>query len=145
MFFGGKWDLEDGIILDMAFWESFEEILLLSEKVEVIGFMFLLILKVGLKVIFFIGIIFYDLELVFSEYEIESLFLVLISYFLEVLLLDFMIWEYFGVWYKVFCYYYENYIIWGFIVYFIIDCFNWIFDIGFEFVMVELLLEMDVK
>ena len=142
---GGKRDPEDSTILDTALRESFEEILLPPEKVEVIGPMPLSISKAGLKVTPFIGIIPHDLELVPSEYEIESLFSVPISYFLEASPPDFTIREYLGVRYKVPCYHYENYIIWGLTAYFITDCFNRIFDTGFELVMAEPLSETDAK
>lgn len=132
---GGKRDPEDESIVDTALRESFEEILLPPDKVEVIGPMPLSISKAGLKVAPIIGIIPHQLKLVPSEYEIESLFSVPIRYFLETPPPDFTFREYQGVSYRVPCYHYQRYVIWGLTAYFITDCFNRIFNTGFELVM----------
>ncbi len=129
---GGKRDPEDITIVDTALRESYEEILLPPDKVEVIGPMPLSISKAGLKVTPIIGIIPHQLKLVPSEYEIESLFSVPIRYFLETPPPDFTYREYQGVRYRVPCYHYQNYVIWGLTAYFITDCFNRIFNTGFE-------------
>ncbi|MBA53629.1 MAG: CoA pyrophosphatase [Pseudomonadales bacterium] len=134
---GGKCDPEDDSVFATALRESFEEVQLPPEQVELVSAMPPSVSKMGLKVIPVIGIIPHQLELVASEDEIDSIFRVPLRYFLETPPPDFTEKEYLGVRYRIPCYNYEGYVIWGLTAYFITDCFNRIFDTGFELVMPE--------
>jgi len=140
---GGKRDPEDTSIFQTALRESHEEILLPPDQVEMIGAMPISVSKMGLKVLPVIGIIPHQLELVASEDEIDSIFRVPLRYFLDTPPPDFTEKEYKGVRYRIPCYHYEGYVIWGLTAYFITDCFNRIFDTGFELVMPRPLPESD--
>lgn len=132
---GGKRDVDDDDVYHTALRESFEEIRLPPEQVELVGAMPESVSKMGLKVVPVIGIIPHQLELVASEDEIDSIFRVPLRYFLETPPPDFTVKEYLGVRYHIPCYHYQGYEIWGLTAYFITDCFNRIFDTGFELVM----------
>jgi len=132
---GGKRDPEDDDVYHTALRESFEEIRLPPEQVELVGAMPESVSKMGLKVVPVIGIIPHQLELVASEDEIDSIFRVPLRYFLETPPPDFTEKEYMGVRYRIPCYHYQGYEIWGLTAYFITDSFNRIFDTGFELVM----------
>lgn len=129
---GGKRDPEDETLEQTALRESFEEILLPPEQVEVIGPMPFSVSKAGLKVVPYIGIIPSQQRLVPSEHEIDSLFSVPLRYFLDTEPPDYTIREFQGVRYRVPCYHFEDYIIWGLTAYFITDSFNRIFNTGFQ-------------
>ena len=135
---GGKCDPEDDSVYATALRESFEEVQLPPEQVELVGAMPPSISKMGLKVIPVIGIIPHQLELVASEDEIDSIFRVPLRYFLETAPPDFTEREHEGVRYRIPCYNYEGYVIWGLTAYFITDCFNRIFDTGFELIMPQI-------
>lgn len=134
---GGKRDPEDSSIFHTALRESHEEIQLPPDRVELIGPMPVSVSKMGLKVVPVIGIIPHHLSLVASEDEIDSIFRVPLRYFLEAKPADYTEKEYLGVRYRIPCYRYEGYVIWGLTAYFITDSFNRIFDTGFELVMPE--------
>lgn len=134
---GGKCDPEDESVFATALRESYEEVLMPPAQVELIGPMPPSVSKMGLKVIPVIGIIPHHLELVASEDEIDSIFRVPLRYFLETAPPDFTEKEYQGVRYRIPCYNYEGYVIWGLTAYFITDCFNRIFNTGFELIMPE--------
>jgi 8-oxo-dGTP pyrophosphatase MutT (NUDIX family) len=132
---GGKRDEEDDSILTTALRESYEEILLPPDQVEVIGPMPVSVSKMGLKVVPVLGIIPHNLELVASEAEIDSIFTVPLQYFLNAPPPDFTEKEFQGVRYRIPCYHYDGYVIWGLTAYFITDSFNRIFNTGFDLVM----------
>ncbi|RLT94516.1 CoA pyrophosphatase [Ketobacter sp.] len=135
---GGKCDPEDESVFATALRESYEEVQLPPDQVELVGPMPFSVSKMGLKVVPVIGIIPHQLELVASEDEIHSIFRVPLQYFLETPPPDFTEKEYQGVRYRIPCYNYDGYVIWGLTAYFITDCFNRIFDTGFELRMPQL-------
>lgn len=127
---GGKRDEQDASIIETALRESFEEIHLPPEQVEVVTPMPMSISKMGLKVAPILGIIPHQVELVANEDEIASIFHVPIRYFLDAPVEQYTEREHEGVRYRIPCYQYNDYVIWGLTAYFITDCFNRLFDTG---------------
>lgn len=129
---GGKRDHDDPNIIYTALRESHEEVLLLPDSVEVVGPLPPSVSKMGLKVVPIVGIIPHQTQLVPSEHEIASIFQVPIRYFLENPVQEFTEREFQGVRYKVPCYRYDGYVIWGLTAYFITDSFNKLFGAGID-------------
>lgn len=129
---GGKRDPEDESLLATALRESFEEIQLPPEQVELVGPMPVSISKMGLKVVPVMGIIPHHLRLVASEDEIDSIFRVPLRYFLDAPPQDVVERDYQGVRYRIPCYEFDGYVIWGLTAYFITDCLNRIYATGFD-------------
>lgn len=125
---GGKRDDDDSSIVHTALRESFEEIMLPPDQVDVVGPMPISVSKMGLKVVPIIGIIPHHIELVASEDEIASIFRVPLRYFLDSPVEQYTEREFQGTRYRVPCYHYDGYVIWGLTAYFITDCFNRLFD-----------------
>jgi len=134
---GGKRDPEDASVLETALRESFEEISLPPEQVELLGPMPVSISKMGLQVVPVMGIIPHQQELVASEDEIESIFRVPLRFFLESPPNEVVERSYQGRVYQVPCYHYQGYMIWGLTAYFITDCLNRIFNTGYDAALVR--------
>ena len=132
---GGKRDFEDAGLITTALRESEEEIALQPDRVDVIGPMRECISKHGLKVVPFLAVVPSDVALVANEEEIHSIFQVPIRLFLESGPSVMVEKAFRGERYQVPCYFYEGYEIWGMTAYLITDCFNRIFDTGFELTM----------
>lgn len=132
---GGKRDDEDACLVTTALRESQEEIDLMPEQVDMIGPMKECTSKHGLKVVPFLGVVPADVKLTANEDEIHSIFQVPISLFLASGPSVMVEKEFRGNRYQVPCYYYEGYEIWGMTAFLITDCFNRIFNTGFELTM----------
>lgn len=132
---GGKRDSGDENLLATALRESHEEIQLLPSIVEVIGPLPPSLSKAGLKVVPFVGIIPSNICFVANEDEIDSIFTVPVSFFMEHPPVKYWEKQFFGVHYRIPYFHYQDYIIWGLTAYFITDSFNRMFDAGFELVM----------
>ena len=129
---GGKRDQTDADVLVTALRESYEEINLPPQLVELVGPMSISISKMGLKVVPVVGIIPVAAEFIPSEAEIDSIFKVPLSYFIKAPPQDFNVKKFRGIYYEVPCYRFNDYEIWGLTAYLIWDCCNRVFDTGFE-------------
>ncbi|HVL02403.1 MAG TPA: CoA pyrophosphatase [Dongiaceae bacterium] len=129
---GGKRDPGDNSVLITALRESHEEIALPMDQVEVIGPMPLSVSKMGLQVVPFVGIIPHRTALIPSADEIESIFRVPLQYFLSQRPLDYTERDYEGVRYRIPCFDFEGYIIWGLTAFFITDFLSRVFDVNYQ-------------
>lgn len=129
---GGKREHQDSDIIETALRESHEEICLAPMEVEVVSPMPPSVSKMGLKVVPILGIIPHHADLLACEDEIASIFKVPIRFFLDNPVEQFTEREHEGVRYRIPCYRYEGYEIWGLTAYFITDCFNRLFDTGLD-------------
>ena len=80
---GGKRDPEDGDLSQTALRESHEEIGLASEQVDLIGSVGDVVSRFGIKVTPFVGVVDSEVELVANPDELDRIFRVPVSYFLE--------------------------------------------------------------
>jgi len=132
---GGKVDATDRDLVVTALRESFEEIGLAQNKVDVVGALSASTSKFGLQVRPIVGIIPADIELVGSEDELDSIFHVPLRFFFEnEPAVDYEV-RFNDVDYVVPCYRYEGYVIWGLTAYFIGDFLNQVFDLDVDLSM----------
>ncbi len=125
---GGKKDPEDASIIETALRESFEEIGLQPDEVEVIGRLPPACSVFGLKVTPIVGIIHPDQNFIPNEEELDHIFTVPLSYFLENEPSHIHRASYKGMDFQVPSFNYNGNIIWGLTAYFIADFMNRIFD-----------------
>lgn len=130
---GGKWDLNDGSLYETALRESREEIGLDPSLVQRVGRLNEVVSKHQILVSPYVGIIPSDVELIANPDEIESIFKIPVSYFLQaspdrVDKLGFR-----GRHVKVPCYMYEGYEIWGMSAMVLVDFLNVALDAKLKF------------
>ncbi len=80
---GGKRDLADQDLLHTALRESYEEIGLAAERVEILGSVGDVVSRFGIKVTPFVGVIHDSEQLTINPAELDRIFRVPVSYFLE--------------------------------------------------------------
>ncbi|NIB43011.1 CoA pyrophosphatase [Pseudomaricurvus alkylphenolicus] len=80
---GGKWDVEDASLLQTALRESWEEVGLQPELVEVLGALPVVQTYQGVNVAPFVGVVPKDVELVPNYQELDAIFQVPVSFFLR--------------------------------------------------------------
>ena len=125
---GGKQDPEDADLVATALRESHEEIALPPDAVEVIGHLPPARSKFGLMVTPIVGVIDPAQPLEPNLDELDHIFRVPLSYFLENEPNGIHRAEYDGKIFEVPCYQYQGNIIWGLTAYFIAQFMNHIFD-----------------
>ena len=104
-----------------------------STAVDIVGPMPMSVSKLGLQVVPFVGIIPHQTRLTPSEDEIDLIFQVPLTFFLEQPPVDYTEREFQGVRYRIPCFHYEGQVIWGLTAFFITDFCNRVFDSGFDF------------
>ncbi len=129
---GGKWEQDDSTLVDTALRESFEEIGLLQERVDIINVLPPQISLWGLKVTPYVGLIPHDVELTPDPNELQAIFRVPLSFFVEdnrtrteIYQRDDREW-----WSPV--YHYDGYKIWGLTARILVDFANHAWDAGIE-------------
>ncbi|MGO0306622.1 CoA pyrophosphatase [Endozoicomonas acroporae] len=110
---GGKRDLSDRDLVHTALRESFEEIALPPEAVRIIGQTGSVVSRFGLEVTPIVGIIAADTPLRANMAELDRIFKVPLSYFLDKDNLTFNHWKLRNQDYMMPSFYYEEYLIWG--------------------------------
>lgn len=110
---GGKRDPSDSDLIHTALRESFEEIALPPEAVRIIGQTGSIISRFGLKVTPIVGIIEADTPLRANMAELDRIFKVPLSYFLDKKNLAFNHWKMRNHDYIMPSFYYGEYLIWG--------------------------------
>ncbi|MFK0570555.1 CoA pyrophosphatase [Endozoicomonas sp.] len=110
---GGKRDPGDHDLIATALRESFEEIALPPENVRVIGQTGSVISRFGIEVTPIVGIIEADTPLKANLAELDRIFKVPLSYFLDEQHLTFNHWKMRNQDYQMPSFYYGEYLIWG--------------------------------
>lgn len=110
---GGKRDPSDKDLVHTALRESFEEIALPPETVRIIGQTGSVISRFGLEVTPIVGIIEADTPLRANMAELDRIFKVPLSYFLDKENLTFNHWKMRNQDYMMPSFYYGEYLIWG--------------------------------
>jgi len=129
---GGKVEPEDKSLIATALRESFEEIALPVDHVEVIGAMKSATSKHGLTVTPFIGVVPEGVGLLANRNELESIFYVPLQFFMDNPPTGVYEVMHQGHLYHAACYDYEGYVIWGLTAYFIADLFNQVFELDYD-------------
>jgi len=132
---GGKVEPADDDLIVTALRESYEEIGLPIEVVDIIGALPSATSKFGLQVTPFVGVIPNDVVLQANEEELDSIFYVPLQFFLDNKPSNDYEVSFRGVDYIVPCYRYEDYVIWGLTAYFIGDFLNRVYDLGLDLSM----------
>lgn len=130
---GGKRDAEDVSIVATALRESWEEIGLPEDRVEVIGELDAFTSRVGLRVQPIIGMVPADQALVPNPDEIESIFRVPIEFFLSGEVSYTHRFRFMGQELTVPSFNYEGYVIWGLTAFMIVDLMKRVYDRDIEF------------
>ncbi|MBR9882283.1 MAG: CoA pyrophosphatase [Oceanospirillales bacterium] len=127
---GGKRDPNDADLLATALREAQEEVGLDAEQVRVIGSLGQLVSKHQLQVTPWVGIIPAHLELTPNPYEVDSIFRIPLSFFLQqnVLRVDEVAFR--GKTHYVPAWEYEGEVIWGLTAYILVELLNIGFDAG---------------
>ncbi|WP_257294903.1 CoA pyrophosphatase [Endozoicomonas sp. YOMI1] len=110
---GGKRDLSDRDLVHTALRESFEEIALPPEAVRIIGQTGSVVSRFGLEVTPIVGIIAADTPLRANMAELDRIFKVPLSYFLDKNNLTLNHWKLLNQDYMMPSFYYGEYLIWG--------------------------------
>ncbi len=110
---GGKRDPSDRDLIHTALRESYEEVALPPETVRIIGQTGSVISRFGLEVTPIVGIIEADIPLRANMAELDRIFKVPLSYFLEKENLSFNHWKMRNQDYMMPSFYYGEYLIWG--------------------------------
>ncbi len=110
---GGKRDPSDRDLIHTALRESFEEIALPPETVRIIGQTGSVISRFGLEVTPIVGVIEADTPLRANMAELDRIFKVPLSYFLDKENLTFNHWKMRNQDYMMPSFYYGEYLIWG--------------------------------
>lgn len=130
---GGKRDAEDVSIVATALRESWEEIGLPEDRVEVIGELDAFTSRVGLRVQPIIGMVPADQALVPNPDEIESIFRVPVEFFLSGEVSYTHRFRFMGQELTVPSFNYEGYVIWGLTAFMIVDLMKRVYDRDIEF------------
>lgn len=125
---GGKRDKTDESLWFTALRESYEEINLPVDEVIQLGRLEPLASRFGLKVVPFVGLIPSEIELVPNLEELDLIFKVPLRYFLESRHLKFDQIEFFGEFYQIPFFCYEQFKIWGLTALMLVDLLNICFD-----------------
>lgn len=110
---GGKRDPSDPDLIHTALRESMEEVALPPEAVKIIGQTGSVISRFGLEVTPIVGIIGADTPLTANMAELDRIFKVPVSYFLQKENLTFNHWKMRNKDYMIPSFYYGEYLIWG--------------------------------
>mgnify|MGYP000004305819 FL=1 len=132
---GGKVEPTDDDLIVTALRESYEEIGLPIDVVDIVAALPSATSKFGLQVTPFIGVIPNDVALQANEDELDSIFHVPLQFFIESKPSNDYEVSFRGVDYIVPCYRYEDYVIWGLTAYFIGDFLNRVYDLGLDLSM----------
>ena len=130
---GGKRDPEDKSLLMTALRETEEEVGLSREYVDVLGQLSPIASRYGMKVTPFVGIVHPDAQLQAEPGEIETIFQVPLTFFLEERPELSSPIDFFGRRFRIPSYYYEDKRIWGLTAFMILDLINHVYDAGIEF------------
>ncbi len=110
---GGKRDPVDNDLVATALRESFEEIALPPNTVKVIGRTGSVVSRFGLEVTPIVGIIEHDTQLTANADELDRIFKVPLSYFLDKENITFNHWKMCNQDYQMPSFYFNEYLIWG--------------------------------
>lgn len=127
---GGKRDPGDPDLLATALRESHEEIGLDSREVEVLGQLSPLASRFGLQVTPFVGVVRPDVRLAPEAGEVDEIFQVPLSFFLETppeLTTPF---DFFGRRMRMPSYWFEGHRVWGLTAFMILDLINHVYDVN---------------
>ncbi|WP_419831667.1 CoA pyrophosphatase [Endozoicomonas atrinae] len=127
---GGKRDPSDKDLVHTALRESFEEIALPPETVRIIGQTGSVISRFGLEVTPIVGIIEADTPLRANMAELDRIFKVPLSYFLDKENLTFNHWKMRNQDYMMPSFYYGEYLIWGLTAVMLVEFLNITLDAG---------------
>ena len=129
---GGKRDREDATLLDTALRESWEEIGLMREDVKVLGMLSQVVSRYGIIVTPFVGLVPEGLAFTPNLDELDSVFSVPISFFLEDRRLRTDTLSFLDYTLYVPCYEWQGYHIWGMSAIVLVDLLNAAFDAGID-------------
>ncbi len=127
---GGKRDPCDPDLVHTALRESHEEIGLRGDQVNVLGSTGEVVSRFGIKVTPFVGVIDPNVELVANPDELDRIFRVPVSYFLEQDRLRIDQLRYRGVVFQVPAWQFEEYTIWGLTAIMLVEFLNVTLDAG---------------
>ena len=127
---GGKRDLSDRDLIHTALRESFEEIALPPEAVRIIGQTGSVVSRFGLEVTPIVGIMEADTPLRANMAELDRIFKVPLSYFLDKDNLTFNHWKLRNQDYMMPSFYYGEYLIWGLTAVMLVEFLNITLDAG---------------
>lgn len=130
---GGKQDLTDATLLATALRESEEEVGLSAQDVEIIAQLSPLASRFGMKVTPFVGIVPAQLTLVAEEREIDEIFRVPLSYFLDTRPSLSEPFDFYGKRYRIPSYDFHGRRIWGLTAFMILELTNHVFDTNIPF------------
>lgn len=130
---GGKRDDADVTVKDTALRESYEEIGLTPDKVELLGELDVFTSKVGLKVQPFVGMVPGDVPLLPNPDEIESIFRVPVEFFLNENPSYTHKFRFMGQEVIVPSFNYGDYVIWGLTAFMIVDLMKRVYDHDIDF------------
>lgn len=130
---GGKRDPGDEDLLATALRESEEEVGLDPAHVEVLGELSPIASRFGMKVTPFVGIVAPDVSLIAEPGEIDEIFRVPLSFFLESQPDLSRPIDFYGKKFRIPSYYFDDKRIWGLTAFMILDLINHAFDAGIPF------------
>lgn len=125
---GGKRDVEDATLLDTALRESWEEIGLPRKDVRVLGKLSQVVSRYGIVVTPYVGLVPQDIAFKPNLEELDSVFKVPISFFLEDQRLRTDTLSFLNYTLYVPCYEWQGYHIWGMSAIVLVDLLNTAFD-----------------
>ena len=129
---GGKRDPEDSSLAATALRETHEEIGLPPDQVDVIAPLSQVMSRYGILVTPYVGVVPGDHPVVPNPYEIESVFRVPLSFFLEDRRERTDALSFLNHTFYVPCYRWERYQIWGLSVVVLVDFMNAVYDAGID-------------
>lgn len=127
---GGKKDPTDPDLLATALRESEEEVGLRPERVTVVGQLAQLRSRAGIKVTPWVGVVPPDVELVPNPQELDSIFTVPLTFFLEQRPQNDHLVRWMGNEFLMPTWRYREQVIWGLTAYIIVDLVNTVYDAG---------------
>ena len=127
---GGKKDFDDVDLLSTALREAHEEVGLLPEQVEVLGALSQSMSKHGLRVTPYVGLIDSDVDLTPNPAELDEIFTVPLSFFLEDKRHRTDAFQFHGKTHYVPAYEYQGHIIWGLTACILVELLNIGLDAG---------------
>ncbi|MGB1219977.1 MAG: CoA pyrophosphatase [Alcanivoracaceae bacterium] len=130
---GGKRDPGDANLLGTALRESQEEVGLDPDVVEVLAELSPLASRFGMKVTPFVGLVAPEVPLVAEPGEIDEIFRVPLSFFLDTRPELSSPIDFYGKRFRIPSYYFEDKRIWGLTAFMILDLINHAFDAGIPF------------
>ncbi|MFZ5724153.1 MAG: CoA pyrophosphatase [Pseudomonadota bacterium] len=127
---GGKKDAADADLLVTALRESEEEIGLPRAEVDVVGRLTTLTARSGIRVVPWVGVVSPAIELTASPHELDAIFRVPLSFFLETPMQSDHAVRWQGHEYLMPTWRYDGHMIWGLTAYIIVDLLNTAYDAG---------------